>query len=220
MTTPTTSVIIAEDEMVTRDCWSHLLGGEADVCVVGVAKDGSEVLELAAQLDPDVVLMGLRMPDRLDGIRAIEALRRRRPNRPAVVAFTDCPGTDLAIASIRAGAVGFVSKSDPPSCVAKAIRAVAQGGAMVSPKTLIRLLDRLGGCNVTSLSECTAREIAVLRLVCQGMSNDEIAGQLFICNATVRTHVDHLREKLGAHSRVDLVILGLGWVPRHPSDPV
>jgi DNA-binding NarL/FixJ family response regulator len=184
-----------------------VLGEEVDLEIVGEAADGMEAVERAGDLQPDVVLMDVRMP----GVGGIEATRRIRNAQPStkVVMLTVSEDEDDLFASVRAGATGYLLKEVSIEEVAEAVRAVARGQALVTPSMASKLL---GEFNVLSrrvdsqqgtAPRLTDRELEVLRLVAKGMSNKEIAGELVIAENTVKNHVRNILEKLQMKSRME-----------------
>jgi len=213
-------VVIVDDESIVVEALAVILSCEEDLEVVGTAGDGAEALECVERVGPDVVVMDLKMPG-MDGITATRHLVAGGRGHPTVLALTTLATEDLALDAIRAGAAGFCAKADPPGALAQAIRAVTKGDAVVSPIVLGALLNRLVGPTGPSPAEagpakagpaevgkvaCTARERDVLVALSRGENNDEVAARLFISEATVRTHIGHLRTKLGARSRTELVV--------------
>ncbi len=206
-------VLVVDDEPEARDSIAVILGAEEDLEVVAVASDGAEAIERNRELRPDVVVMDLRMPG-MDGVTATAELVRDPRHAPAVLALTTFASDDLALQAIRAGAAGFSCKGDSPDALAQAVRTVSGGDAIVSPGVLRGLLDRLVGPVTAPPADCSPRELEVLAVVAEGATNGEIADRLYISETTVRTHVQHLRSKLGARSRAELVVraqeLGVG----------
>lgn len=188
-----------------------VLGAHPDIEVVGEADNGATAVARAAELTPDVVLMDVRMPV-VDGVtatgRILEADHGAR-----VLVMTTFDLDEHALGALRAGASGFLLKDTPPEDLVSAIRSVAAGDAVVSPKVTKRLLDRLIAEEPTPsrdpeiLEVLTAREREVLEQIAAGRSNAEIAGQLFLSEATVKTHVGRVLTKLGLRDRVQAVVL-------------
>lgn len=188
-----------------------VLGAHPDIEVVGEADNGATAVARAAELTPDVVLMDVRMPV-VDGVtatgRILEADHGAR-----VLVMTTFDLDEHALGALRAGASGFLLKDTPPEDLISAIRSVAAGDAVVSPKVTKRLLDRLIAEEPTPsrdpgiLEVLTAREREVLEQIAAGRSNAEIAGQLFLSEATVKTHVGRVLTKLGLRDRVQAVVL-------------
>ncbi|MHB8294960.1 MAG: response regulator transcription factor [Acidimicrobiales bacterium] len=202
-----TAVIVVDDEPAMRESIATILGAEDDIDVVATAAGGEQALELLAGTRVDVMVMDLRMPG-MDGEEATRRLLERPAPRPAVLVLTAFATDEAALSAIRAGASGFCAKTDRPEALADAVRVVARGDAVVSPAVLRALLERLAphapGAGLAR--DVTSRELAVLRLVAAGASNEEICQELLVAETTVRSHVAHLRTKLGARSRAELVV--------------
>jgi DNA-binding NarL/FixJ family response regulator len=202
-------VLIADDQSMVRAGFRMLLSGEQDIEVVAEARDGLEAVAKAARFDPSVILMDIRMPE-LDGL---EATRRIiAANHAARILILTTFGLDEYVyEALRAGASGFVLKDDPPEQLIAAVRTVAAGEALLSPaitKRVIKLFTRTARPDPPKeLDELTARERDILRLIASGLSNAEIAGQLYISETTVKTHVTHILQKLGLRDRVQAVVL-------------
>jgi DNA-binding NarL/FixJ family response regulator len=200
-------VLIVDDHALFRRGLELVLAGEPDLEIVGEAGHGLEAIERAAELQPHVVLMDVRMP----GVAGIEATRLIRQAQPAtkVVMLTSSEDEEDLFASVRAGATGYLLKEVSIDEVADAVRAVARGQALVTPSMASKLL---GEFNVLSrrvdvqhgsAPRLTDREVEVLRLVAKGMSNKDIAGELVIAENTVKNHVRNILEKLQMKSRME-----------------
>jgi len=203
------TVLIADDHPLTRDALASLLEGNG-FDVVGEAGDGHAAIERARDLRPDLVLLDLSMPD-VDGLAALPELRAAAPDS-AVVVLTASGTEDNLMAAIRAGAAGYLLKDVSPTDLRSAIRVVAAGESLLSPAvtgTVLRsLAERLQATvDDTPLQVLTEREREVLALVGRGLSNEEIARELFLSPATARTYVSRLLSKLGARDRARLVVL-------------
>ncbi|QHT57883.1 response regulator transcription factor [Cellulomonas sp. H30R-01] len=213
-----TTVLLVDDQALLRSGFRLVIESEPDLEVVGEAADGRVALDQVAALAPDVVLMDIRMP----GMDGIEATRRVVAEHPSsrVLVLTTFDVDDLAFAALRAGASGFLLKTARPDELVDAIRTVASGTSVVAPRVLRRMLDLFaphlpagqvpdpGGAALDPrLSALTPRELDVLRLIAEGASNVEIAAELFVSEATVKTHVGNVFAKLGARDRVQAVIL-------------
>ena len=206
-------VLIVDDQALVRTGFRMILEAEEDIDVVGEAGDGIEAITEARRLEPDVVLMDVRMPE-LDGI---EATRRLLANGGAggtkVVMLTTFDMDEYVFDALRAGASGFLLKDVPPERLIDGIRAVANGDALLAPSITRRLIEefvRTGPATSSpppALGELTARELEVLQLIARGLSNAEIAKELFVSETTVKTHVAHVLMKLGLRDRVQAVVL-------------
>jgi DNA-binding NarL/FixJ family response regulator len=203
-------VVIADDQALVRGGFRMILDAREEIEVTGEAGDGAEAFELVQRLEPDVVLMDVRMP----GMDGIEATRRiadaRSPSR--VVVLTTYDLDEYVFAAVRAGASGFLLKDVPPAELVDAVRVVAAGDALLAPSATRRLLDRFAhalpdpGPAPELLEELTERELEVFRLVALALSNSEIAGRLVLSEATVKTHVSSVLRKLGLRDRVQAVV--------------
>jgi DNA-binding NarL/FixJ family response regulator len=202
-------VLVADDQSMVRAGFRMLLSGEDDIEVVAEASNGIEAVEKTARFHPTVVLMDIRMPE-LDGL---EATRRilDGSDRPRVLILTTFDLDEYIYEALRAGASGFVLKDDPPEQLIGAIRTVAAGDALLSPSVTKRVVEQFARIRrptpPPALGELTARELDILRLIAQGLSNAEIAQQLYISETTVKTHVTHVLQKLDLRDRVQAVVL-------------
>jgi DNA-binding NarL/FixJ family response regulator len=202
-------VVVVDDQELVRSGFRLILE-RAGVEVVGEAGDGLEALDVVRKLLPDVVLMDVRMP-RLDGIEATRRLVSELPDLK-VLALTTFDLDEYVYAAVRAGASGFLLKDVSPDGLVHAVRAVARGDTMLAPALTRRLLDRFAagpapGALPAGLADLTEREIEVLRLVARGGSNADIAAELFLSEATVKTYVSRLLTKLRLRDRVQLAVL-------------
>jgi DNA-binding NarL/FixJ family response regulator len=208
------SVLLADDQPLLRMGFRMILEAQPDMTVAGEAADGAEAVELTAALEPDVVLMDVRMP----GIDGIEATRRIVAAGAAarVLILTTFDLDEYAFSGLRAGASGFLLKDAPPDDLLSGIRAVAGGDAVVAPSLTRRLLDayahrlpddRAPESRAARLDPLTEREREVLLAIARGLSNAEIAARLVVSEATVKTHVGRILTKLGLRDRVQAVIL-------------
>jgi DNA-binding NarL/FixJ family response regulator len=206
-------VLIADDQALVRAGFKMILDAEDDLDVVGEASDGSEAVELARRLKPDVVLMDIRMPQ-LDGIEAtrrVVALDSTSPVR--VLMLTTFDLNEYVYEALRAGASGFLLKDVPPEQLAAGIRVVAQGDALLAPSITRRLIQEFASAAPSpvappkGLDELTARELEVFKLIARGLSNAEIAAELVVSETTVKTHVARVLMKLGLRDRVQAVVL-------------
>jgi DNA-binding NarL/FixJ family response regulator len=205
----TIRVLVADDQAMVRAGFRMLLAGEQDIEVVAEAGNGHEAVDAAARFHPDVVLMDIRMPQ-LDGL---EAARRILAADAAarVLVLTTFDLDEYIYQALRDGASGFVLKDDPPEQLIAAIRTVAAGDALLSPtitKRVIRQFTRIPRpAPPKAFGELTAREQEILRLIAGGLSNEEIAHELYISDTTVKTHVTHILQKLSLRDRVQAVVL-------------
>jgi DNA-binding NarL/FixJ family response regulator len=217
-------VLIADDQSLVRAGFRLVLENHDDIEVVGEASNGHEAVHSAGRLQPDVVLMDIRMPE-LDGIAATAQITERHPARVLVLTTYDLD--EYVYDALQAGASGFLLKDTPPEQLAGGIRAVAAGEALLAPTVTRRLIEEFarvgpaGRARPAELDELTPRELEVLRLLARGMSNAEIAAQFVLGETTVKTHVAHVLNKLGLRDRVQAVVLAYesGLVtPGRPGD--
>ena len=204
-------VMLVDDQAMVRAGFRMILEAEPDLTVVGEAADGVEAVELVPRARPDVVLMDVRMP-RLDGIGATEQLCRSH-NCPRVLILTTFDLDDYVYAALRAGASGFLLKDAPPEQLVEAIRVVARGDALLAPSVTRLLIEEINRRPSTEhngwtdrLAGLTEREVEVLTLMARGRSNAEIATELYLGEATVKTHVGRVLTKLGVRDRVQAVV--------------
>jgi DNA-binding NarL/FixJ family response regulator len=203
----TIRVVVADDQTAVREGLALLLDLLDDVTVVGAAADGDEAVRLVAERGADVVLMDLRMP-RCDGVTATARLRTEYPDTRVVVLTTYAEDADI-LAALRAGALGYLTKDAGRTQIAAAVRAAAGGQSVLDPQVQQRLLAAAGGGAPpvpTVLPDgLTAREGDVLRLIAAGLSNREIAGRLYVSEATVKSHINRLFAKTGVRDRAQAV---------------
>ena len=197
-------VLIADDHPVVRAGLQGMLASQPDFELVGEATTGVEAVALAAQLRPDVVLMDLRMAE-LDGAAATAQIHNQQPKTPVLVLTTYESNADI-LQAIEAGATGYLLKDTPRDELFAAIRAVAQGKAVLAPAVAMRLLRQR---QIPAKETPSARELEVLTLVARGASNKEIAHTLYLSEATVKSHLIHLFEKLGVTDRTAAVTVAL-----------
>ncbi|WP_406041917.1 response regulator transcription factor [Micromonospora sp. NBC_00898] len=202
-------VLIADDEALVRGGLRMILGAQPDIEVVADAADGEDAVLLAARFQPDVVLMDIHMPRR-DGIAATERILAARAD-VRIIMLTTFDLDEYVYRALRAGASGFMLKTTPPKDLAEALRTAARGDALLSPSITRRLIDHYTAtapvASSPGLADLTLRESEVLRMMALGLSNREIAGQLFVGEATVKTHVNRIFAKLGVRDRVQAVVL-------------
>jgi DNA-binding NarL/FixJ family response regulator/class 3 adenylate cyclase len=206
-------VVIADDQRLLRTGFRVILDAEPDITVVGDAADGYAAVDVVARRRPDVVLMDIRMPE-LDGLAAAERILNDPENTTAVVMLTTFDASEYVFKALRIGATGFLLKDTPSDRLLDAVRVAAAGEALIAPRITRRLIadfaraSRPAGNELPpALAELTAREIDVLRLVAQGMSNAEIARELVLGENTIKTHVGRVLGKLGLRDRVQAVVL-------------
>jgi DNA-binding NarL/FixJ family response regulator len=209
----TIRVLLVDDQQLVRTGFRMILADEAGIEVVGEASNGSEAVTVVTRERPDVIVMDIRMPV-MDGVEATRRiLAADGEPAPRVLVLTTFDADEQVVEALRAGASGFLLKDVAPPDFASAIRIVAAGDALIAPSVTRRLLDRFASISVGSgasedrLIGVTEREREVLTLVAQGLSNFEIAERLTLAEATVKTHVSHLLDKLDLRDRAQLVIL-------------
>jgi len=213
-------VVVADDQGMVRSGFSVLLNAQPDIEVIGEAVNGREAITMAASLQPDVILMDVRMPvlDGLQATREITAL----PDPPKVLVLTTFDLDDYVYEALRAGASGFLLKDASARELADAVRLVAAGDALLAPGVTRRLIAefaRMGAPRSPSrkdIAGLTERESEVLALVARGMSNAEIAGHLVVAEQTVKTHVSRILMKLGLRDRTQAVVLAYETGLVHP----
>jgi DNA-binding NarL/FixJ family response regulator len=205
-------VLIADDQAMVRAGLSLILRPYADIEIVGEAGDGQVAVEAARRLKPDVVLMDVRMP-RMDGIEATRRLLAAdASHRPRVLVLTTFDLDEYVYDALRAGAGGFMLKDEPPERLLAGIRVVAAGEALLAPTVTRRLIEEFvrrpapESFDRSGLSELTAREREILVLLARGLSNDEIAEELVLSRATVKTHVANVFAKLDLRDRAQAVV--------------
>jgi DNA-binding NarL/FixJ family response regulator len=201
-------IALADDQELVRAGFRMILSGEDDLLVVGEAADGAAAVELVERERPDVVLMDIRMP----GLDGIEATRRIAAggSEAHVLVLTTFDRDEYVYRSLEAGAAGFLLKTAPPARLIDAVRTVADGEALLAPSITRRLIEdylrRPRPEAQARLDDLTERELEVLRLLAEGLSNAEIAQRLVVSDATVKTHVNHVLSKLALRDRVQAVI--------------
>jgi DNA-binding NarL/FixJ family response regulator len=210
---PPIRVLIVDDQALVRAGFRMVVEARDDLTAVGEAGDGAAAVALALELRPDVVLMDVRMPV-MDGIEATRRIVAGEGEpRPHVLMLTTFDADEYVYQALRAGAAGFLLKDAPPEELAHAIRTVATGDSLLAPSVTRRLIQRYLNlpaprhADPDSLGELSIREKEVLRLVAQGLSNQEIADRLVLSMATVKSHVARLLMKLDLHDRTQAVVL-------------
>ena len=218
MTDPSIRLVLVDDQSLVRAGFRMVLDAQSDMAVVGEAGDGQEALDLLAGTPADIVLMDIRMP-RMDGVAATEALGARADG-PRVIVLTTFDLDEYAHAALRAGASGFLLKDAGPEELLGAIRSVHAGDSVIAPSTTRRLIehfaDHLGAAPASPqqpaetdprIAELTAREIEVLVAVARGLTNAEISAELYLAEATVKTHIGRILSKAHLRDRVQMVLL-------------
>ncbi len=207
----TIRVLVADDQELVRTGLSMILQAQPGIEVIGQAVDGNDAVALARSLRPDVCLFDIRMPG-LDGIEATRIIAGHGVHDPmAVVIITTFDLDEYVFAALRAGAKGFLLKDAGAELLAQAIRAAARGDALIAPNVTVRLLEAFAGTGPADplpqpVEPLTEREEQVLAAVARGLSNSEIASELYITLSTVKTHVASLMTKLDARNRVEIAI--------------
>ncbi|AQX78924.1 DNA-binding response regulator [Plantibacter flavus] len=211
-----TTVLVVDDQSLIRQAVADILSSEADLEVVGEAVDGAQAVSLAQEMRPDVVLMDIRMPV-LDGIDATSAICTDPDlSDTRVLILTTFEEDENLVATLRAGASGFIGKGSEPEEIVRAVRAVHAGDALLSPAATRSLITKYvvaageptsPRAVPTELALLTERELEVLLLVARGRSNQQIADDLVISPHTSKTHVNRIMTKVAAHDRAQLVIL-------------
>ena len=195
-------LLVADDHPMLREGLVAVLGTQPDFEVVGEAADGEDVVRLAGEVRPDVILLDLEMPN-VDGVEALRRLREAGSTAQTVV-FTAYDTDERVLGALRAGARGYLLKGASRADIFSAIRAVNAGGSLLGPNVTNRLLGRLGE-DPESANPLTPREVDVLALLARGLKNAEIAESLFISERTVKFHVGSILAKLGASNRTEAV---------------
>jgi DNA-binding NarL/FixJ family response regulator len=199
-------VLLADDQRVVREGLGTLLGLLEGIELVGTAADGEEALKLAAEHNPDIVLMDLRMP-RMDGTEAIRRLTARA-ERPRVIALTTYADDASVLGALRAGARGYLTKDAGAEQIRAAVEAVARGEAALDPAIQHHVLAAVSTPQAAAETpdDLTPREVEVLGLIAAGLTNTEIAERLVVSAATVKSHVNHIFAKIGARDRAQAVV--------------
>ncbi len=204
----TIRVLIADDQPLVRGGFRMILDERPDLELVGEATDGEEAIALATALEPDVILMDIRMPT-IDGVEATRRLIEDG-SRARILVLTTFDLDEYVYAAISAGASGFLLKDVEPAALVDAIRVVSAGNSLFGPAATQRLLDRFApppsGTATSRVDQLTDREREILKLIAQGRSNAELAQQLYVSEATVKTHVSAILRKLAVRDRVQAVI--------------
>jgi DNA-binding NarL/FixJ family response regulator len=213
-------VLVVDDQQLVRAGFRVILSAEPDLVVVGEAGDGAEALRRSGEVQPDVVLMDIRMPN-MDGLEAARRIIAASPAR--VLILTTFDADEYVYGALQAGASGFMLKDAPPEQLLAAVRAAAAGNALIDASVTRRFIAqftkavRPAPVTPLELDLLTGRELEVLRLLTQGLSNAEIAGTLIVEETTVKTHVSRILMKLGLRDRVQAVILAYETGFVHPA---
>ena len=192
-------VLVVDDHLVVRKGVRALLMDADDMTIVGEAADGQEAVSEARRLRPQVILMDLKLP-RLDGVEAIRAILAEQPDVKVIV-LTGTDGDEQIFSAVEAGAMGYLAKTSEPDDFLLAIRRVACGELWLPPRLTRKLLSHFKPRSAGSAEPLTGRETGVLNLLAKGRTNQQIAQELNIAEATVRTHVSHILDKLGVSNR-------------------
>lgn len=215
-------VLIADDQRLMREGLRIILEDAPDIEVIGEAENGLIATQMAERHQPDVILMDIRMPT-VDGIEATERIRKQVSPSPRILLLTTFDTPELVVEGMRAGASGYLLKDCSAEELATAVRTVARGQVLLQASSAAQLLAGLQAQTQSATSPAsvntpstvsseveklglTARELDVVRLIAQGQSNTEIASQLFVSDATVKTHINHIFSKLGARDRAQVIV--------------
>jgi DNA-binding NarL/FixJ family response regulator len=204
-------VLLAGDQAMVRTGFRMILESEADIAVVGEAANGEQAVAATRRLRPEVVLMDIQMPVE-DGLQATRRITEEPELASRVVILTTFERDEYVFDALRSGASGFLLKNAPPEELVHAVRVVAAGDALLAPSVTRRIIEQFADTPVkpelsTALESLTQREREVLTLLARGCSNAELAGELFVTEGTIKTHVSSLLAKLGLRDRVQAVVL-------------
>lgn len=204
-------VMLVDDQAMVRTGFRMILEAEPDLTVVGEAGNGREAVDMVDRARPDVILMDVRMPE-MDGIEACEVIRSR-DGAPRVMMLTTFDLDDYVHAALRAGASGFMLKDAPPEQLVDGIHVIHRGDALLAPSVTKTLIDEIARRPAgqpqafPGIDRLTERELEVIRLMAKGLSNGEIADELYLGEATIKTHVGRVLAKLDARDRVQAVVV-------------
>ena len=218
-----TSVLIADDDALMRTGLRLILEADPTLIVCGEAADGVQALDLAARLHPHVALIDIRMP-RMDGLAATREIVALGSHAPRVIILTTFDLDEYVFGALRAGASGFLLKRSPPEQLVQAVKSVAAGDSVLSPTITRRVIEEFTAHTPQpmhrppALDTFTPRELEVFGLVAHGLSNADIAKQLYVSDATVKTHVARILAKLRLHDRVQVVVLAYETGQVRPGD--
>jgi DNA-binding NarL/FixJ family response regulator len=207
----TTTVLLADDQSMVRTGFRMILESEPDIEVVGEAADGEQAAAATRRLRPDVVLMDIQMPGG-DGLQATRRITENPDLASRVVILTTFERDDYVFEALQAGASGFLLKNAPPEGLVDAVRLVAAGDALLAPSVTRRIIEQFARRPVdpevrARMESLTQREREVLVMLARGMSNSELATELFVTEGTIKTHLSSLLAKLGLRDRVQAVVL-------------
>jgi DNA-binding NarL/FixJ family response regulator len=208
----TIKVLVVDDERLVRTGFRVILDSQPDITVVGEADDGGVAVDEALRLMPDVVLMDIRMKA-MDGLQATRKILARSARPPRVVMLTTFDYDEYVYEALKAGASAFLLKDSPPEQLSNAVRVVAAGDALLHPSITRRLIEDFAqrptprSGTPEELSELSERELEVMRRLARGLSNSEVARDLHVSEATVKTHVAHILTKLGLRDRTQAVVM-------------
>jgi len=215
-------IVVADDEELVRAGFRMMLDSKPDLDVVGEAADGAEAVEIARRLQPDVVLMDIRMPG-MDGIEATRRISELDTGAPIrVIVLTTFDDDEYVYGSLRAGASGYLLKDTPPAELVRAVHEVVEGRSLLSPSVTRKVIERFASAPgadpvlLERVGRLTERETDILKLVAQGLSNAEIGRRLFVSEATVKTHVSRVLFKLEVRDRVQAVAVAYETGLVHP----
>jgi len=202
-------VLVVDDHAIIRKGMKAVLDLISDITLVGEAENGKQAVQMDLELQPDVILMDLMMPE-MDGITCIREIKSRRP-QARILVLTNFAGEEMIFPAIKAGAMGYHLKDSSPEALVDAIRQVFRGESSLHPLIAKKVLDEFHSSSERQLSTepLTPRELEVLRLIAQGYENQEIAGKLVVSEATVRTHVSNIMGKLHLASRTQAALYAL-----------
>lgn len=209
----TLNVLVVDDQSLMRQAMASFVQFEEDMTVVGQGSNGVEAVDLALELSPDVILMDLQMPE-LNGIEATERITAQLPDTK-ILAVTTFHSEDYVIPALKAGASGYIVKDSEPEDIISAIRSVSEGNSVLSPSIARLLVDNLAeepdqptvnSATLADWEDLTERERDVVKLLCDGFSNREIAAELFLSEPTIKTHVAHIASKVDARDRLQIVV--------------
>ncbi|AQY73045.1 DNA-binding response regulator [Dehalococcoides mccartyi] len=215
-TTQMIKVLLADDHVIVRESTRELIQRESGMMVVGEASDGVEAVEMSMKVHPDVVVMDIAMP-RLNGIEATKQIKQLLPTT-AILILTAYESEQYILAILEAGAAGFLLKNVKGTQLLEAIRSVYAGESVLQPSTTRRVIDQLINKaakteELSAVNPLTEREIEVLKMAARGVSNKDIADQLYLSNRTIQTHLSNIFKKLSVGSRTEAILYGLkrGW---------